>query len=301
MIPGALGFVLGSVLGSFVAASESRIIKKESLTGRSYCQHCKKKLRWYDLVPVFSYLTLRGLCRHCKKKIPLESLVIELGLGFTVAILFAASLPKDLQTFLVPGWQSVIQIAELGFKTFIITIISIIFLIDLKTGLIPNKITYPAAILAVSYLLFTSAFKSWFFYQNLLQNPLGRYLLPPQSGYVFDHLLRIWEPALFALLSAATVSLFFAMLIIITRGKGMGWGDVKFVLFLGLALGFPGIAVAIFLAFTLGAAFSLVLISFGKKHFGQTIPFGPFLSLGALIYILWGTQILNWYLFNIGR
>ncbi|OGE20237.1 hypothetical protein A3A14_00075 [Candidatus Daviesbacteria bacterium RIFCSPLOWO2_01_FULL_43_38] len=265
MIPEALGFVLGAVLGSFIAASASRIIKEESLTGRSYCQQCKKKLRWYDLFPVFSYLILQGRCRYCKKKISLENLLVELTLGLIIAILFGSSLPKGLDNLLTLNLQSIILIANLTFKIFTVTVLSIIFLVDLKTGLIPNKITYPASLVAFFYLLFTSTFKSW-------------------------------EPAFFALLSAIVVSLFFSFLIIITRGKGMGWGDVKFVLFLGLALGFPGIAVGIFLAFTLGAIFSLVLIAFRKKRFGETLPFGPFLSLGALIYILWGPAIINWYL-----
>lgn len=296
MISEALGFVLGAVLGSFIAASASRIIKEESLTGRSYCQHCKKKLRWYDLFPVFSYLALQGKCRYCKGKIPLESLLVELALGFIVAILIGSSLPKGSDTFLIPDWQNIILIVNLVFKIFTVTVLSIIFLVDLKTGLIHNKITYPAAVVAVFYLIFVSAAKSGFFYQEILQNPFGQYLLPPNSGYFTDQLLRIWQPAILALISALAVSLFFTLLIVITKGKGMGWGDVKFVLFLGLALGFPGIAVGIFFAFTLGAIFSLGLIALGKKHFGQTIPFGPFLSLGALICILFGTQILRWYL-----
>ena len=89
---------------------------------------------------------------------------------------------------------------------------------------------------------------------------------------------------------------FFIFLILITSGKGMGWGDVKYVLFIGLVLGFPNGIVSIFLSFLIGAVFSLVLIGLGRKSFGQTIPFGPFLSLGAFITLFWGPQLINWYL-----
>ena len=278
-----LGFLVGTVIGSFISASSERIIKGQSVRGRSYCLQCKKTLKWYDLFPVFSFLFLRGKCRYCKKQIPLESLYVEVILGIATALLFTFSLPAETITSLI-------------FKLFILTVLSIIFLVDLKVGLIPDRVVLPASVLTLIFLLVFSTAKSWFFYQELLNSPLGAYLLPPQSDYLINHILRIWQPAALSLVSAAVASLFFAFLIIITRGKGMGWGDVKYVLFLGLALGFPGTPVAIFLAFILGAVFSLGLIFLRRKHFGQTIPFGPFLSLGAFIYLLLGPQILNWYL-----
>ena len=76
----------------------------------------------------------------------------------------------------------------------------------------------------------------------------------------------------------------------------MGGGDVKLGAFIGVALGFPGAILALVLAFLSGAIFSVSLIVLGKKHFGQTIAFGPFLVLGSLVTLFWGDQILNWYL-----
>jgi leader peptidase (prepilin peptidase)/N-methyltransferase len=76
----------------------------------------------------------------------------------------------------------------------------------------------------------------------------------------------------------------------------MGWGDVKYVFFLGLALGYPNLLVGLFLAFLLGAITALILVAFKRKEFGQTIPFGPFLSLGAFIALLWGSKLLDFYL-----
>lgn len=107
-------------------------------------------------------------------------------------------------------------------------------------------------------------------------------------------------PLLWSVLSGTAVAAAFAGLIIITRGRGMGWGDVKYVFFLGLALGFPNVVVAVLSAFFLGAALSLVLIALRQKKINQTIPFGPFLSLGAIIALYFGPQIVNWYL-NFSR
>ena len=104
------------------------------------------------------------------------------------------------------------------------------------------------------------------------------------------------EPLLWGALMGLVLSGFFLSLIIITKGKGMGGGDVKLGAFIGIMLGFPQALLAVVLAFSSGAIFSVGLIFAGKKHFGQVVPFGPFLVIGALITLFWGEQILNWYL-----
>lgn len=289
------GFVIGTILGSFAKAVADRQQKQNSLRGRSYCMSCKHNLAWYDLFPVFSYLILLGKCRYCHKKIPIGNLLAELIMGLLITLLFVIQ-PVDIRLLLNPSLQSGIYILEIIFEVFLITTFFILFLTDLKTGLLPDKITYPSIFITIFYLLSVTSLKSWLLYESLKVNLIGKYFLPPYSGYVWTLIYRLWEPMLYGVLTGALASLFFAVLIIITRGKGMGWGDVKFVLFLGLALGFPNGVVAVFLAFLSGAIFSLVLLALGKKHFGQTIPFGPFLSLGAFIALLWGSQILNWYL-----
>ena len=79
----------------------------------------------------------------------------------------------------------------------------------------------------------------------------------------------------------------------------MGGGDVKLGAFIGIVLGFPQGLLAIVLSFLLGAVFSVVLLLTGKKHFGQVIPFGPFLVTGSLVTLFWGKEILDWYI-NLG-
>lgn len=288
------GFVIGVVLGSFVKATADRLIRGQAIGGRSYCERCKHTLKWYDLFPVFSYLLLSGKCRYCKKKIPLSNLLAELLTGILLGFLFYLTFPNGFPVFYSP-WQTVTLASDLLFKIFTIAVLLAVLWIDLQSGLIPDRITFPATLAGVFYLLISSALKSWIFYQNLLSNPFGRLLLPP-SPYLFNNLERIWISVGWTIGAAILLTLVFALLIVVTSGRGMGWGDVKYVLFLGLALGYPIILGAIFLAFFSGAVVSLGLIIGGKRRFGQTIPFGPFLSLGALIALFWGAQIINWYM-----
>lgn len=296
------GFILGAILGSFIKVLIDRGNWKACLWERSYCPKCQKKLQFYDLFPVLSYIFLKGKCRYCKKKITIDYLLTETLVGTAVGLLFYTYSASFLTLTLAVNWVTALYFLEIIFKILAILVLSAIFIIDLKTGLIPNKITYPASFITVVYLIATSGLRSWLFYQGLLANQIGKYLLPPYSTYFTDHLFRIWQPFLGSVLSAIVAALFFVLLIVITRGRGMGWGDVKFVLFIGLIVGFPNAIVAIFLAFLSGAVFSVGLILLRKKHFGQTIPFGPFLSIGAFLALLWGQQILGWYLnsFKLG-
>jgi leader peptidase (prepilin peptidase) / N-methyltransferase len=291
-----LGFVIGAVLGSFAKAMADRSVQDITFGKRSYCMECKNTLSWYDLFPIFSFLSLKGRCRHCGRPISGDLFIAELGMGILIALLFGQNL--DLFQSLTVSLQlpHLMLILNLLFKIFALTIMTILFFTDLETGYIPNRITYPGSFIAMLYLFLSSIIQSVILYYQILQNELGKYLLPPYTNYYFVHLLRIWQPATWAAFSALVSSLLFTALIIGTRGRGMGWGDVKYVFFLGLVLGFPNILLALFLAFFFGAVFSVGLILAGRKHFGQTVPFGPFLSLGSITALLWGNQIIDWYL-----
>lgn len=290
-----LGFLIGTILGSFAKAVADRLKKQNSLRGRSYCANCKHNLAWYDLFPVISYLMLRGKCRYCHKQIPFSNFASEIVMGGLVLILFLTQ-AFDLNIFLNPTFASIPIILTFIFKIIIVLILFILFLTDLKTGLLPDKITFPAVGIGLVYWLIICSLNSWLLYIGLKGNVIGKYLMPPYSNYLYTLIYRVWEPAIYSIILGIAASLFFVFLIIITKGKGMGWGDVKFVLFIGIVLGFPNGLIALFLAFLSGALFSIILLIFGKKRFGQTIPFGPFISFGAYVALLWGPQISNWYL-----
>lgn len=289
-----IGFILGTVLGSFVKVLADRSLTNKSFWGRSYCPHCKKKLRWYDLFPILSYIFLKGRCRYCEDKISPEYLLVEVGMGILAGFLFFS----EFQSFPNPAgpFKSLIFFSDLLFKTFFITILIPLFLTDLKKMFIPDRIILPSLAIGASFLLIETLLKIGYLYYYLVQTALGQTLLPPHSDYFSRHALITAEPLFGGILMGLLIAGFFMALIVITKGKGMGGGDVKLGGFIGLMLGFPLALAAIVSSFILGALFSIFLIIAGKKHFGQAIPFGPFLVLGSLISLFWGNQIWEWYL-----
>ncbi len=276
---GLIGFLLGTVLGSLCLVLAERGLTDKSFWGRSYCPHCKKNLRWYDLFPVLSYIFLKGKCRYCHKKISIEYLVVEVVMGLLIGFLF---------------WQEFSL--ELIYKTFFITILVSLFITDIKKMLIPDRIILPSILIGFVLSLVITIFKIGYLYYSLSSHDIGKYLLPAHSPYFFRHAYLISQPLLSGILMAILIGGFFWGLIVVTRGKGMGGGDVKLGAFIGLMLGFPQGLLAIIMSFVIGAIFSVCLLVTGKKHFGQTIPFGPFLVIGSLAALFWGGRIIDWYL-----
>ena len=288
------GFLLGTILGSFSLALADRSLAKQSFRGRSYCPNCKKKLRWYDLFPVISFIILVGRCRYCKKSIKIDYLLVEVIMGGVLSFLFA----QQFSAIGGPafGWQFSFSIFELILKIFFITILAILFITDVHDMFIPDRIIVPALIIGFGVNLILIVSKIGYLYYYLSQSIVGKFLLPPHNDYFQRHALITATPFLTGILMALLIGGFFMGLIIITRGKGMGGGDVKLGAFIGLMLGFPQSLLAIVSSFILGAVFSIGLLITGKKHFGQSIPFGPFLVLGSLVSLFWGNQIIDWYL-----
>ncbi len=291
-----LGFIIGTVLGSFVKATADRSLIGRSFVGRSACPKCNVKLRWFDLIPLLSFIWLLGKCRYCHKKIGIEYVVVEVIMGAVIAFVFWQSF-SNLQA--ITGYALLVTVLNLIFKVFFITVLAILFITDIKEMFIPDRVILPSIIIAFGILLVTTAYKVGYLYYFLSQTVIGQKLLPPHSDYFYRHALVAAEPLYLGVLMGLLIGGFFWGLIIITKGKGMGGGDVKLGALMGLVLGFPGSLLALMLAFLSGAIFSIGLIILGKKHFGQSIPFGPFLVLGSLIALFWGNKILDWYL-NLG-
>jgi leader peptidase (prepilin peptidase) / N-methyltransferase len=154
-----------------------------------------------------------------------------------------------------------LEVAVIAFYSYVFIVIG---LIDLNTKLILNKIVYPMALVAIALDVF----------------------VPP--GIVSG------------LIGGAIGFVFFLIPIIVTRG-GMGFGDVKMAALIGLITGFSQVWVAILGGVILGGLVAVFLLVSGIKKRKETIPFGPFLSLAAIVTLLWGNGILNWYLGLFGR
>lgn len=297
-----IGFLIGTILGSFANAIADRSLKNKSFQGRSYCPSCKTTLRWYDLFPVLSYLSLKGKCRYCGKKISKQYWIVEVIVGLISALIFYYAVDKfvpylDFQVTDLNYFYSLFLLkSDLLFKLFALTVFTVVFITDLKKFLIPDRVILPASIIVIVWQLIVVVLKVGFLYYFLSLTKLGQLLLPPQSDYFYRHAFYTVQPLLGAVGSGLAIGGFFLLLIIITKGKGMGGGDVKLGAFIGFVLGFPSAILAIVLSFLTGAIFSVALILLGKKHFGQVIPFGPFLVIGSLIAMLWGNEIIDWYI-----
>ncbi len=156
---------------------------------------------------------------------------------------------------------------ELAVVTFYCCLFLVLMVIDLEHHILPNKLVYPGIIVA---LAISVAFS------------------------VFPNSLEI-VPGIASASAGGAIGLGLFLLIIVVSRGGMGWGDVKMAALIGLVTGFPLVFVALFLAVVLGGLISWVLILTRAKSRKQSIPFGPFLSLGAIAALLWGTNILDWY------
>lgn len=258
----AILFGFGAVLGSFLNVYIYRSMRSESwVVGRSKCESCKKKIAWYDNVPLVSYLLLRRKCRYCKVRIPLVHPVVEFLTGsLFVWWYWGSSLFFQLT-------QDPLQVLQPLFWLLVGVLLLVVFFADLLYFIIPD--------LAVIGLFFLTLL-----YRVVLIS----------SG------VMQWPDFVAALMGMVILVAFFASLWLLTKGKGFGFGDVKLVAPLALLLGWPKIGVGIFMAFVIGAGVGVTLIIFGKKKFGQQIPFGPFLVIGTALSLLWGESIWQWYM-----
>lgn len=143
----------------------------------------------------------------------------------------------------------------------IASLLIVISVFDLKHYIIPDKIIYPAV--AVAFI----------------------YRVTENSGALYE-----------SLASALVSSLLFASIFVVSRGKWLGFGDVKLVFFMGLFLGWPDILVALFFAFILGGIIGVGLIVAGRKTLKSQVPFGPFLIAGTFIAMFWGEKVAVWYM-----
>jgi prepilin signal peptidase PulO-like enzyme (type II secretory pathway) len=151
----------------------------------------------------------------------------------------------------------------------------IIFVYDLKHFIILDKIIFPAIAITVLYRLFGILnFSHW-----------------PLIGTSFQ-----WIEIGNFLGAAFAASLFFLAIVLVSKGRWMGMGDVKLAFLMGLFLGFPNILAALFFAFFIGAIIGVGLILAKKKTLKSEVPFGPFLVVGTFIALFWGERIINWYL-----
>ena len=266
-------FLIGLFVGSFLNVISDRVVRNEAIFfGRSHCDTCKHKLAPKDLVPLLSFIFIKGKCRYCKVKLSFYYPTAEIltGLVFVLAYFTKSVLPAVV------------------FCAYIV-----LFLTDAKYTLIPNKVVIPAIIFVFGFLLVTNIYTLFSLRTNLENDAIGKYLL--RTDFYNARVAETLKHLGLTLFSSLSISLFFIFLIFITKGRGMGGGDVTLGFLIGLFNGFPTNILAIFLGFLFGTIFSLGLILTKQKSIKDTIPFGPFLIVGSVVAYFFGKQLLSWY------
>lgn len=253
--------LLGLAFGSFITALTWRLHEnKDFVTGRSQCESCGHQLGVLDLIPVVSWLILRGRCRYCKKQFGWDNPVIELSTAAAFIISYIYW-PLDFA-----GWQA--------WASFILWLIYVVMLIallvyDLRWMLLPNKLVFPLIGLAIVDVIIRFSASGNF------------------NGFdVLQHVL----------FGAIVLSGFYWLLYTVSKGKWIGFGDVKLGLFMGILLGWKLSLLMLFLSNIVGFFIVVPGLLMGKLNGKSRIPFGPFLIIAFFIAGLWGNQIVDWYI-----
>lgn len=282
-----LVIISGLFIGSFLNVVADRSINGEPIIkGRSHCETCSRPLGIKNLIPLLSFLFQKGKCAFCGSKLswyyPASELITGLAFGyvFYISKFFSAAFHP-------------LNLLNIVYLLVIVSIFIVLFLTDIKYLRIPDLFVYSGVLLAFVYNLFLRSTDLIYMYLALKADDFGKYLL--EAGFFTNALKYALKDFGWYLISALAIAMFFWALVFLTKERGMGRGDIGLGLLVGLFNGFPSNILATFLGFVLGAVISLVLVFVRKKTLKDTVPFGPFLLLGSLIALGWGTEILKWY------
>lgn len=242
-------FLFGLCLGSFLNVCIYRIpLNRSVISPPSSCPSCGEKIRFYDNIPVISFILLAGRCRHCKTALTWRYPLVEILTGFLSLYLFIR-FGLHSQYFL---WL-----------LFSISLLTLSF-IDLEHKILPDVLTLPGIVIG-----FVVSFLPWGL--DWMDSLIG---LLAGGGSLY---LVAWGYER------------------ITGREGMGGGDIKLLAMIGAWLGWKSLPLVVLMSSLSGAIIGGFVIILGRKGARAQIPFGPFLSLGALAYLFFGPAITLWY------
>jgi leader peptidase (prepilin peptidase)/N-methyltransferase len=290
----AIAFAFGAAIGSFLNVVIYRLPREDeglSLTRPklSFCPQCKEQIRWYDNVPLLGYLWLAGRCRACKVQIPLRYFCIEL----LTAALFVMTAYFTVVEPLNTGGQPSVGLCVI-FCGLIASMVAVTF-IDLDHQIIPDKIDKPGMALSVVSSLLVPALHLGNGDLDTLVAVANRFggSVAPAFGLTSPHAISLVSCLLGMIVGAGVIYSIGVLGKLAFKKDAMGFGDVKYMGMLGGFLGWKGVLLTLLVACLVGSVIGIaVKLIAGNSH----IPFGPFLSLGALIVIFW-REPLMWGLF----
>lgn len=244
-----IAFILGACVGSFLNVCICRIPESRSIVSPpSACPKCKTPIKFYDNIPMLSYLILCGKCRTCAEPISVRYPTVELLTGLlALAGMIRFGMSIDFIIYFI----------------FLSALVVITF-IDLDHQIIPDIISLPGipAGLVAAYFLTT---------------------------------VSLTDAVIGALIGGGSLFLIAWGYYFITGKEGMGGGDIKLLAMIGAFIGWQGVFFTIFIASATGSLIGGVLMLFAQKDLKFAVPFGPFLSIGAIAYIFFGPELIFWY------
>jgi len=244
-------FTFGAIVGSFLNVCIYRLPREKSiLRPPSSCPSCEKPIKFYDNIPIISYLLLKGKCRQCGTHISIRYPIVE----FITALLFFVLYKKTGLSF------------ELFVYILFVSLLIAISFIDFDFKIIPDVLSIGGLIAGFLLSFFR---KPFFLYQDSLYGILlgGGILFAIAYGY---QLLR--------------------------KREGMGGGDIKLLGMIGAFCGIKGVIFSLMAGSLLGTAVGIPMMLIKGEDAKYAIPFGPFLSLGALIFLFFGDAIIYAFL-----
>ena len=299
-----LGFVLGLLFGSFLNVCISRLPAHESIvTPRSHCIACGHAIRWYDNLPVLSWLLLRARCRHCGVPISWRYPAVELAVGLWFAVVGLLCLRSDLVGLYIQlSAAQYVTILLLGLSLAILGFLLIgLMVMDWQTQRLPDAFTVTG--IFIGFLL----------------TCVRAYLLAPGVGdIVIDttHQLRLGSPGSLqsqgnvfmtgpeALVLGRIAAIAGAALILLLvrwgykalrKRDGMGLGDVKLLAMIAAFLGFWQALLALFAAVLVATVYGILLIALRGANGSSKLPLGSFMAAGGLFAAVFGISIADWY------
>lgn len=252
---------VGAAMGSFVDALAWRLkIGKDFVAGRSECEHCHHRLGVLDLIPIISWLILGGRCRYCKKPISPRVLLVELAMAVAFLVSYLCW-PLGFES-----WQAV---ALFSLWLLYLVLLGALLVYDLRWLILPDKLVYPLIALG-----FADA-------------AIRLSLVPGVT------LLDFATHVSFGIMAMAGV---YWVLYTVSKGKWVGYGDVKLAIFMGLVLGWQKTLLTLMLANLIGLLTVLPGLVRNKLGPKSQVPFGPFMIVAFVIAGLFGDALIDWYI-----
>ena len=248
-------FVFGACIGSFINLARFRIPKNQSiLSPNSFCDNCKTSLNWDEKIPIISQLFLKKRCSSCKFKIPFKYSLIEILVG----VLFILNSQSTNFIF------SSDRILDIIIKCFFVSNLFLISLIDIDTLTIPNKL-------------------------NKFNYAIGFLTTLLLSNYAFDINVIAFR-LLFSILTIFFLELFSYLYFLIRRKIPFGSGDSKLLAVFVIWIGLKGTLIALISSIYIAGIYICINYTMGLFK-SDRIPFGPFLCLGAYLFLLLGPDM----------